>query len=210
MRTYQSGTKEKNVRKNNKKLIYSILLAVSLAAIATVITLSVVLGGPKPLPVLEEPDPSQPVDTVPDVTAPEFKAPLASFTVTAQASLTRLVYSSSMNYWKTHNGVDLAAEAGATVMSVSAGTVTSVQHTVLEGSVVAVTHGDGLVSYYKGLDSDVSVSVGDAVSAGTRLGTLSGAGMALEHDEGPHLHLEMKLNGKFVDPAVYLPELADK
>ena len=214
MRTYQSQTKDKK-RKMGKKTLYTILFAACAVVIATVITLSVTLGGKK-APIVDEipNDPTPPsvdADTPPvnDPPAPRFALPLNNFSLGALASLKRVVFSSSMGYWRTHNGVDFSAEAGESVLSIADGTVTAVQHTVLEGTVITVDHGDGLVSYYKGLDSNIAVEVGQAVEKGTVLGSVA-ANMPYERDEGSHLHLEMKQSGKFVDPLEYIPDLGDK
>ena len=214
MRTYHSTTKDKK-KKMGKKTLYTILLAACLVVIATVITLSVTLGGKKP-PVIDDipTDPLPPViDTetppVNEPEAPRFAAPLSNFSLGNLASLKRVVFSSSMGYWRTHNGVDFSADAGESVMSIANGTVTAVQHTVLEGTVITVDHGAGLFSYYKGLDSNIAVEVGQAVEKGTVLGSVA-ANMPYERDEGAHLHLEMKQDGKFVDPLNYIPDLGDK
>ncbi|MDR2202626.1 MAG: peptidoglycan DD-metalloendopeptidase family protein [Clostridiales bacterium] len=212
MRTYHNNSNDKKRRIDRKKLTYSLLLAFSVIAVAVIITLSLTLG--RPAPAIETPAP--PPDPIVDVDVPPvedpkpaFVMPMENFTVGKPASLDRLVYSSSMKYWKTHNGIDFLAEAGTTVFAVSAGTVTAVQNTVLEAMVITIDHGNGLFSYYKGLNETVAVNVGDAVEAGAAIGTVA-ANMPLERDEGPHLHLEMKQDGKFVDPADYLPAFAEK
>ena len=211
MRTYQSGTKDKK-KKLSKKALYAILMTASLVVIALIITLSLTLG--RKAPVIDSPEPTPPVIDVdvPPVNepeAPKFASPMNNYSLGNLASLKRLVYSSSMGYWRTHNGVDFAADAGEKVMSVAAGKVTAVQHTVLEATVITVDHGDGLFSYYKGLDADVAVEVGQEVALGDVLGSVA-ANMPYERDEGAHLHLEMKLGGKYVDPLNYIPELGDK
>jgi murein DD-endopeptidase MepM/ murein hydrolase activator NlpD len=211
MRIYQNNSKEKKTKKDNKKLTYTLLLAFSVVAVAVIITLSLTLGKPK-APIINAPDSGPTIDVeVPPVAddRPVYVLPMENFTVGKLPSLDKLVYSSSMNYWKTHNGIDLAADAGTEVRAVSAGTVTGVQDTVLEAMVITIDHGDGLFSYYKGLDSAAAVKVGDTVEAGTLIGTVA-ANMPLERDEGAHLHFEMKLNGKYVDPMNYLPELGGK
>lgn len=212
MRTYQSGTKEKK-KKLSKKTLYVILMTASLVVIALIITLSLTLSRRAPVADSPEPTPPPVVDVdVPPVTepeAPKFASPMNNYSLGKLSSLERLVYSSSMGYWRTHNGVDFSADAGEQVMAVAAGKVTAIQHTVLEATVITVDHGDGLFSYYKGLDTDVAVEVGQEVNLGDRLGNVA-ANMPYERDEGAHLHLEMKQDGKFVDPLNYIPELGDK
>ena len=211
MRIYQSTTKDKK-KKTNKKLLYTILLSACVVVIATVITLSVTLG--KKPPVADEVPTDPPVigtETPPvnEPEAPRCAVPLNNFSLGNLASLKRVVFSSSMGYWRTHNGVDFSAVAGESVMSIANGTVMAISHTVLEGTVISVDHGDGLISYYKGLDQSVAVEVGQAVEKGTVIGSVA-ANMPYERDEGAHLHLEMKQDGKFVDPLDYIPDLGDK
>ena len=78
----------------------------------------------------------------------------------------------------------------------------------MEGTVVEISHSDGIVSIYKSLASDVSVAVGDTVSAGQVIGQV-GDSMAQESNTGAHLHFEMTVNGVKVDPNDYL-SLGDK
>ncbi len=210
MRTYQSGTKDKK-KKLSKKALYAILMTASLVVIALIITLSLTLG--RRAPVIDTPTPPPSIDVdVPPVTepeAPKFASPMNNYSLGDLASLKKLVYSSSMGYWRTHNGVDFSADAGEKVLSIANGKVTAIQHTVLEATVVTVDHGDGLFSYYKGLAEDVAVEVGQELKLGDEIGSVA-ANMPFERDEGAHLHLEMKLDGKYVDPLNYIPDLGDK
>lgn len=203
MRTYQNGTKEK--KKLSKKMVYIILLSLSIVAIATIITLSLTLGNKPPV----NNDPTIPSGNDPVVPKVVYTVPMDSFTVGMPASLTQVVYMSSMNNWRTHNGIDLIAEKGTAVYSISDGTVTGIKHTTLESSVITIEHTGGVVSYYKGLAKDVAVKVGDTVKGGDLIGNVAES-MPLERDVGAHLHLEIKKDGKLVDPINYLPELADK
>lgn len=202
MKTYSSGTaKEKKTKKGFfKKNVYAILFGTSLLAIAGVITLTLVLTRPKEVAV----DPNPPIDgnVTPD---PTFTLPVKDFTLGKEAALDSLVYSATLNQWRTHNGVDFNAAAGSSVLAVSDGTVKSVTTTTLEGTVVTVEHADGLVSIYKGLAADGVIAEGAAVKTGDELGKLAET-MMLEQMDGVHLHLEMKKNGSYVNPLNYLPE----
>ena len=88
-------------------------------------------------------------------------------------------------------------------MSVADGTVSNVYTNYLEGTVVEISHANGLVSVYKSLNSDVVVSVGDRVSAGQIIGSIAET-MAQESNSGAHLHFEMLKNGKKVNPNDYV------
>ena len=191
MKTYQSGTNEKKTKKNFfARYMYPIIFGTALLLVAAAITLTLVFTRPE----------------TPDVT---FGMPLAEYTIGQGAALDSLVYSSTLNQWRTHNGVDFAAAAGANVLAVSDGTVKSVTASTLEGTVVTVEHADGLVSIYKGLNADGVIAEGAAVKTGDVIGTVAET-MMIEQLEGTHLHLEMQANGAYVDPMDYLPGGSDK
>lgn len=207
MKTYSSGTtKDKKTKKGFfKKNLYAILFGSSLLVVAAVITLTLVFTRPAQ-DVGTVPTP--PVDNNPVVDEPNkptFGLPLDEYTLGKEAALDSLVYSATLNQWRSHNGVDFTATAGATVKAVIDGTVKSVVDTNLEGWVVTVEHADGLVSIYKGLDKDGLVAEGTAVKTGDALGKLAET-MMIEQLDGVHLHLEMKKNGALVNPLDYLPE----
>lgn len=183
--------------------IYGFVFGITLLVIAGVITLTLVLSLKK-APNVDIPN-EVPTDVPP---APTYVAPLDTYTVGKSASVSKLVYSSTLNQWRTHDGIDLMTSAGSSVKSIADGKVTAVKPTTLEGTVVTVTHADGLVSIYKGL-ADASVNVGDSVTQGAVIGTVA-ENMMMEQRDGAHLHLEMKLSGKYVDPATYLEEFASE
>lgn len=79
---------------------------------------------------------------------------------------------------------------GKPVLASAAGTVTSAFFHEIGGNLVIVDHGGGYSTYYGHLNA-ISVSVGQAVSTGTKLGTVGHTGSAT----GSHLHYEQRLNG---------------
>jgi len=107
-----------------------------------------------------------------------------------------------MRWNKLHAGVDLAAPEGTPYTAVSAGTVTQAGWFGGYGYCVIVQHADGTESIY-GHSSKVLVSVGQEVQAGDQLGLVGFTG----HTYGTHLHLELHVNGKPIDP---IPFLRDK
>lgn len=110
-----------------------------------------------------------------------------------------LVKSTTLNVWKTHDGVDIRADAGATVKSMSIGTVTEVRDDPMWGVCVVIDHGNGMEGHYYGLDKTVSVKAGDTVSAGSVIGAVGSA--EAEIAEPSHLHFGVKQNGSWIDPA---------
>ncbi len=116
-----------------------------------------------------------------------------------------LTYSQTMADWRTHEGLDIAAEADAPVMAAQSGTVTAVYEDDFLGSVVVVSHNDECSTLYANLAKAPSVSVGDTVSAGDVIGHVGDTAL-LETKEPSHLHFEVFAAGNPVDPLDYLPK----
>jgi murein DD-endopeptidase MepM/ murein hydrolase activator NlpD len=84
--------------------------------------------------------------------------------------------------WR-HSGIDIPAKRGTSVAAPASGTVVDVGDYVLSGRTVLIDHGQGVVSAYFHLDT-ATVSKGDLIRAGERLGRVGSTGLAT----GPHLH----------------------
>ncbi len=110
-----------------------------------------------------------------------------------------LVYHATLGDWRTHNGADYTAKAGATVRAVRNGSVAAVYEDALWGTVVEVSDADGGIWRYCGLQES-AVQRSALVNAGQSLGTLAVAPPA-EADAGAHLHLEYTRDGAYLDPA---------
>lgn len=101
-----------------------------------------------------------------------------------------------------HSGTDFAAPAGTPVVAPAAGIVRLASGPfTLEGNLVMVDHGMGLVSAFLHL-SRIDVKVGDVVKQGQPLGAVGRTGRAT----GPHLHWGLNWTDVRVDPARLLPE----
>lgn len=116
------------------------------------------------------------------------------------------VYSMTMEDYRVHNGVDLCAEVGAPVYTCADGKITSVVRDPFMGCTVEIDHGSGLISRYCNLsDAEAAgVSVGASVTAGQMIGSVGETALC-EIAEFPHLHFELRLAGKVVNPLDYLP-----
>ena len=103
-----------------------------------------------------------------------------------------------------HAGLDIAAGAGAAVTAPAAGVVLLAQGPfTLEGNLVMIDHGMGLVSAFLHL-SRMDVKPGDVVRSGQKIGLVGATGRAT----GPHLHWGVTWNDVRVDPAGLLPAVA--
>lgn len=125
--------------------------------------------------------------------------------IIAGFSVEALAYNETMGDWRTHNGLDIAAQRGTQVLSAAAGQVSALYQDDLMGTVVEIDHGQGLVSQYANLAATPTVKVGDAVATGTVIGSV-GDTAAVERGQAAHLHYALLKEGYPVDPADYLPQ----
>jgi murein DD-endopeptidase MepM/ murein hydrolase activator NlpD len=93
-----------------------------------------------------------------------------------------------------HSGVDFDAATGDPIVAAARGRVIYAGPLPIRGNSVLIDHGLGIVSGYHHL-SEMSVSVGDLVSAGARIGRAGATGLVT----GPHLHWEVVVRGVNVD-----------
>lgn len=98
-----------------------------------------------------------------------------------------------------HAGIDFRVAIGTRIRSAAAGTVTAAGPTGGYGNMVEIDHGNGVVTRYAHL-SIVLVNVGDHVRADDVIAKSGSTGRST----GPHLHYEVRLNGRAVDPMRFL------
>mgnify|MGYP004518416647 FL=1 len=99
-----------------------------------------------------------------------------------------------------HQGIDLAAPAGTTIVASRAGTVTSAGYSNSLGWYVTINHGDGFSSLYAHMQAPAYVSSGSQVSAGKSIGGVGSTGIST----GNHLHFAILYNGVYQNPAAYV------
>ncbi len=114
-------------------------------------------------------------------------------------SMDCLCYNPTTRDWRTHNGMDFAAAAGAKVSAAADGTVYTVYKDDTMGTTVVIRHEDGYVTTYSSLQSEVTVSAGDKVTRGQTIG-YAGCTALLETALGDHVHFSVTCDGKPVDP----------
>ncbi len=113
------------------------------------------------------------------------------------------VFLPTMSAWSTHEGIDIAAAAGDSVVAALSGTVSAAYNDPLLGNVIEVQHPGGFVSRYAGLSTLSLLRIGDPVKTGQLLSPLDKP-MALESEDPSHLHFELLRDGEWVDPQEYL------
>ncbi len=98
-----------------------------------------------------------------------------------------------------HQGLDYRVGPGTPVSAVNAGTVILARPLYFEGNCVVVDHGQGLLSLYLHF-SEIKVKEGDRVERGQLLGLSGATGRAT----GPHLHIAVRWQGVYLNPAALL------
>ena len=129
-------------------------------------------------------------------------APLVGEEVAA-FSVDELKYNETLGDWRTHDGVDIAAEVGTQVLAACSGTVTQVIDDDLMGTSVTIAHDDGYETIYSNLQSVPTVSEGQQVSAGEVIGSVGCTSIA-EFAVPAHLHFGVTKDGVPCDPETFL------
>lgn len=100
-----------------------------------------------------------------------------------------------------HKGIDIAVPTGTSVLATKAGTVVTSTYSASAGYYVAISHGDGMYTYYMHC-SKLLVSEGQQVSKGQQVALSGNSGIST----GPHLHFAIYVNGAYVDPLKYVSQ----
>lgn len=98
-----------------------------------------------------------------------------------------------------HKGLDISAKHGTTIKAAATGTVKFAGYKGSLGNLVIIESKNGIETYY-GHCSALYVSKGEKVSAGDKIAAVGKTGAAT----GPHLHFEIHVNGKVVNPQKYI------
>lgn len=124
-----------------------------------------------------------------------LRAPLHYLRVSSPFSLSRM--QPILHIRRPHEGVDLAAPSGTAVHTVGDGVVEFVGRDAGYGNLVIIDHGHGLATRYAHLARFAAhLHRGDRVSEGDTIGFVGSTGLAT----GPHLHYELRINGRPVNP----------
>ena len=99
-----------------------------------------------------------------------------------------------------HKGVDFAAKTGTRISAADGGTVTwAGWKSGGWGYLVVINHGNGIETYYAH-NSRVTVKVGQKVAKGEQIAKMGSTG----NSSGPHVHFEVHVNGRYVNPWKYI------
>lgn len=100
---------------------------------------------------------------------------------------------------KFHNGIDLAAPTGSSILAAYNGKVVASDYNASMGNYVMIDHGNDLYTIYMHA-SALYVSRGETVAKGQEIAAVGSTGRST----GPHLHFGVRLNGSYVSPWNYL------
>ena len=98
-----------------------------------------------------------------------------------------------------HTGLDIAEPTGTPIFACNSGTVTYAGRNGSYGNLVIISHGNGVETYYAHC-SRLLVSEGEQVEKQQKIAEVGSTGRST----GPHLHLEIRLNGEILNPQNYL------
>lgn len=103
-----------------------------------------------------------------------------------------------------HSGIDFKGAVGSPIFAAADGRVTFAGWKAGYGKAIEITHGNGMLTRYAHL-SRIGVKVGQPVEAGTTIGGLGNTGRST----GPHLHFEVRINDRAVNPRPFLEAAPD-
>ena len=99
----------------------------------------------------------------------------------------------------THTGLDIACSTGTSIKVVAEGTVSSVTSGGAYGNLIKVDHGNGVETWYAHCNK-IYAKQGQTVEAGDVIAAVGSTG----NSTGPHLHLEIRIDGTAINPQQYL------
>lgn len=133
------------------------------------------------------------IDSMPDVNGIKLATIPVTGTITSRYGVSSKIRSSN------HTGLDISAKTGTPIQVVADGTVTFASRNGAYGNLVKVDHGNGVETWYAHT-SKMYVTPGQKVTAGDVIALVGSTG----NSTGPHLHLEIRINGEHVNPQNYL------
>ena len=98
-----------------------------------------------------------------------------------------------------HTGLDIACSKGTDIKAVAKGTVVFAEYNGAYGNLVKIDHGNGVETWYAHC-SRILTKVGAKIKPGDVIAKVGSTG----NSTGPHLHLEIRINGTAVNPQKYL------
>lgn len=98
-----------------------------------------------------------------------------------------------------HTGLDISSPKGTPIKSIADGTVIAASYVRSYGNLIKISHENNVETWYAHT-SKINVTVGQKIQAGDVIGLVGSTG----NSTGPHLHFEIRIDGKTVNPQKYL------
>ena len=114
-----------------------------------------------------------------------------------------LVYSTTLEEWVTHLGVDIKADKTTVVKASADGKIKSIKNDPRYGLTVVINHNDQYQTVYSNLLTAEFVVEGESVTQGQTIGTVGNTAVFEVSDES-HLHFEILKDSVQVDPNIYI------
>lgn len=137
---------------------------------------------------------------------PSFILPVSG-SLTAKHDPTMQVFSTTMQDYRVHLGIDLSTKENAPVYAAADGKISKIWVDTLMGYCIAIRHSGDCVTVYKNLAETLPEGIAEGVSvrSGQLIATVGESAM-VEVAEEPHLHFEMTVGELAVDPLEYFDD----
>lgn len=123
--------------------------------------------------------------------------------ISTDYAMDRLLYSKTLDEWRTHSGVDIEAPRGEAVKAAADGYIKEIKNDPCYGITIVIDHENGYKTIYSNLASDSMVSTNQKVKAGDAISSVGNTAI-FECMDPPHLHFEIVKDDKVVDPKTLL------
>ncbi len=121
-------------------------------------------------------------------------------TIQKMYSTDKVIYSKTLQQWKTHDGLDIAPTGSKEVKAIERGVIDEIYDDNFYGKTIVIEHISGYKSRYSNLDNNVYVSVGESVIKGQKIGKVGNTSVG-EYLDDPHLHFMIFLNDESINPS---------
>lgn len=132
----------------------------------------------------------------------DFKSPIQG-EILKIYSADKVIYSKTLDMWKTHDGIDIEGKMGEAVYASERGTVEKIFNDSFLGMTVVISHIAGYKTSYSNLSENIPVVVGQQVKKSQRIGNISDTSIG-EIKDSPHLHFMVFKNNETIDPTSVL------
>lgn len=141
-------------------------------------------------------------ETKEEIKDPDFKMPVEG-EILKEYAQENLVYSTTLDEWVTHNGIDIKAEKTEVVKASADGTIKAIKNDPRYGLTVVIEHVNGFTTVYSNLLTAEFIEEGEEVKQGQTIATV-GNTATFEISDESHLHFEILKDNKYVDPELYI------